>query len=230
MNSNPGNSALLQFHLRNPKFYCISLGSMWIRKNGVMEHRGAGAPGNAAGAGNRAGRAGLLFALLLVMALGDGCKKSAPPPSLLPLLPAPVETVARIHWLGIKRLASETNAANFMAIWNLAESKKLETQTLDRLAMGLVASNQVAATGKQSSVISDQSSVTSNQLSVISNHCQCTPFTPSPITSQPNQAPIPAHRRAALLRPLLDDLLQQESFVEVRQATNQPGEWPWPSG
>jgi hypothetical protein len=146
-------------------------------------------PGVAPGAGKPAGRAALLFALLLVVALGDGCKKSTPAPALLP--PAPVKTVARVRWLGKQRLTADTNAAFVMGIWNLEESKKLETQTLDRLAAGLVASNQVSVTGAQ-----------------------------SPITNRQSQIAGPA----SLLRPLLDDLLQQESFVEVRQATNQPGE------
>src|SRR5258706_10113215 len=43
------------------------------------------------------------------------------------------ETIARIHWLGMKQLAGETNATNFMAIWNLPESQKLEGKTLVKL-------------------------------------------------------------------------------------------------
>ena len=146
--------------------------------------------------GPRAGRAACVFALLLLVAAGGGCKKSASAPLVLP--PAPSETVARVHWLGKQRLAADTNAASVMEIWNLAESKALEAQTLDRMAVGLTASHQ-------SSVISNQLSVTGLQ---------------STITNQPPQLTGPA----ALLRPLLDDLVQQESYVEVRQATNQPGE------
>jgi hypothetical protein len=41
--------------------------------------------------------------------------------------------------------------------------------------------------------------------------------------SRPN-APTSLTGPAALLRPLLDDLLQQESFLEVREATNLPGD------
>ena len=153
--------------------------------------------------GTRAGRAACVFALLLLVTAGGGCKKSAPAPLVLP--PVPPETVARVHWLGKQRLAADTNAAFVMGIWNLAESKALEAQTLDRMAVGLTASHQ-------SSVISNQLAVVSNQLSVTGLQ--------STITNQPPQLTGPA----ALLRPLLDDLVQQESYVEVRQATNQPGE------
>jgi hypothetical protein len=147
--------------------------------------------------GKQTGRAALPLALLLLLAVGSGCKKSAPPAALL-LPPPPVETVARVHWLGKQRLAADTNAAFVMEIWTLAESKKLETQTLDRLAVGLLASNQLPVISNQLAVAGDQSPTTNRQ---------------SQITGP-----------ASLLRPLLDDLLQQESFVEVRQATNQPGE------
>ena len=158
---------------------------MWIRQNGVLGCCGA----EVSAAGKQTGRGTLFLALLFIAALAAGCNKPAPPAA--PLLPPPVETVARIHWLGMKRLAVETNAAFFMGIWNLAESKQLETQTLDRLAMGLVASNQLP-------VIDSQASST--------NH------------------PPPLIGLAAILRPLLEDLVQEESYLEVRQATNQPGD------
>ncbi len=101
------------------------------------------------------------------------------------LPPPPVETVARVHWLGKQSLAADTNAASIMAIWNLPESKALEAQTLARLAVGLFASNQLSAA-----------------------------VSPSSATNPPS----------TLLRPLLEDMLQQECYAEVRQATNQPGE------
>ena len=174
---------------------------MWIRENGVLECWSAEVLAGAHEAGYWAGRASAVFALLLLVALGGGCKKSAPAPSLLPPAPPALpETVARIRWLGKQRLAADTNAAFVMGIWNLPESKALEAQTLDRLAVGLLGGSRGAGTSNQSSVISNRGAVISNRLSVISN------------------------RESALLRPLLDDLLQQESFVEVRQATNQPGE------
>lgn len=117
------------------------------------------------------------LALTLVAFAGSGCKKSAPAPATT------VETtVARLHWLGKKQLATETNAANFMKIWDEPESAKVESQTLDKLALapwrlGLGNTNAT-------------------------------------LTNTP----------ARLLRPLLDDLVQQESYLEVRQPANPPGE------
>ena len=116
----------------------------------------------------------------LVIAAGAGCRKSepgqgAPPPGI-----SSVETVARVHWLGKKQLAAETNAAAFMEICNLPESAKLETQTLDKLALApwLLLKGDAATNG----------------------------------------APV------ALLRALLDDLVQAESYLEIRGVTNKPGE------
>jgi hypothetical protein len=137
---------------------------------------------------------GLLAAL--IGTLGGGCKKSAPAP--LVLNPAPVETVAAVHWLGKERLAADTNASFLMKIWSLPESKRLEAQTLDRLALGLLATNGAAVVGNQLSAADSKSAATNP---------------PPPLTGSP-----------ALLRPLLDDLLQQESFLEVREATNFPGD------
>ena len=94
------------------------------------------------------------------------------------------ETVARLHWLGKKRLEGETNAAFFMSVWNLPESTKLEAQTLDKLAVafaGFISGATNPALATNSSVV-------------------------------------------GLVRPLLDDLLKEECYFEVRSATNQPGE------
>ena len=69
-----------------------------------------------------------LFAAVVVLTFATGCKKSppAPPP------PAPSgDLLARIHWLGKDRLASETNAAVFMRIWQQPESARLQAQTLE---------------------------------------------------------------------------------------------------
>ncbi len=79
-------------------------------------------------------------------------------------------TVARIHWLGKTQLAAETNAAHFLSVWNLPESVRLESQTLDKLS-------RWAAGG-------------------------------------------PTNPATAALRPLLDDLVSAESYLEVRAATN----------
>jgi len=131
------------------------------------------------------------FGLVLLVALGAGlivgCRKSEPDVSTTPDQPAPVqptetltETVARLHWLGKKRLAAETNAAHLMSIWNLPESGKLGQQTLDKLSLApwRLLKGDLATNG-------------------------------APTT---------------LFRPLLDDLVQEESYLEVRNFTNQPGE------
>jgi hypothetical protein len=97
--------------------------------------------------------------------------------------PSAVQTIARLHWLGKKSLAAQTNAAGLMKLWNLAESAKLEAQTLDKLARALAR---------------------------------------SPAT---NRTPtLGAGLSTSLLRPLLEDLLCRESYLEVRQAAGKPCE------
>lgn len=87
------------------------------------------------------------------------------------------ETSSRLHWLGRRQLAAETNAARFMDIWKLPASARLEAQLLDKLAQ--------AAAARWSGA---------------------------------------TNIAAARLRPLLDDLVQAESYAEVRHATDQPGQ------
>jgi len=109
--------------------------------------------------------AGLLAAL--VVASGAGCKKSEPgAPAALPALSA--DTVARIHWLGKKRLGTDAGAYYFMRLWGLRETAQLEARTLDKLSVTL--------------------------------------------TNVPG----------ALLRPLFNDMVQAETYFEIRQTTNQP--------
>jgi hypothetical protein len=139
---------------------------------------------------------GLGLMAALIGALGWGCKKSTPAP--LVLHPPPVETVAAVHWLGKQRLAADTNAASVMAVWNLAESKALEVQTLNRLATGLLGAEGSQGFNNPVSASAGKSADTNP---------------PPQLTGPP-----------ALLRPLLADLLQQESFLEVREATNLPGD------
>jgi hypothetical protein len=117
--------------------------------------------------------------LLVVLIVGffAGCGKSAPSSSDSSRSPQPS---LRLHWLGKKQLAADTNATHFMDIWNLPESARLEAQTLEKLA---------AAPWRFWSTNSAGSN---------------TPTT--------------------LLRPLLDDLVQEESYLEVRSAPNQPTE------
>jgi hypothetical protein len=89
-------------------------------------------------------------------------------------------TIARIHWLGKKQIAAETNSAGLMRIWNEPESARLEAQTLDKLSTAPWRLFKHVATTNTAS--------------------------------------------AKLLRPLLDDCVLHESYLEIRCATNQPGE------
>jgi hypothetical protein len=134
-----------------------------------------------------------LILVWTIAALAIGCKKSSteqtgatptakPPPSQAA---ATAETVARIHWLGKRRLATETNAAAFMSIWALPESQKLEAQTLDKLAL---APWNVPREGTNTAAI------------------------------------VATNADSLLLRPLLEDLVQEECYLEIRAVTNQPAE------
>ena len=140
--------------------------------------------------------------MLLLLVSGGGCGKSAsdggPPQSLIPphrsLISNLSPTVAQLHWVGLEQIGRETNAANFLSVWNLPESRQLTAQTLDKLALALGG-------------WSPATNVTSHT-SLVTNY----------------QSLVTSHPVAARLRPLLEDLLQAESYVELRQATNQPGE------
>ncbi len=138
--------------------------------------------------------AALLVGALIAVAAA-GCNKSEPGPST-PAVPATAlkaaaptaslgEPVLRLHWLGKRRLAADTNAAGLMRVWDLPASTNLEAQTLEKIALApwrvlRGPSNQVSA-----------------------------------ITHPPSPNPF---------RPLADDLLQEESFLEVRAVTNQPAQ------
>jgi hypothetical protein len=137
----------------------------------------------------------IVLVSLSVAALSTGCRKSPPAETAPASQPVASKTEvsgaqpttdgaskpgdaipSRFHWLGKKRVAAETNARSLMAVWSLAESVKLEQQTLDKLSRA--------------------------------------PW----LKSQPgNNA-----NASALLRPVLDDVLQEESYLEMRHATNQP--------
>jgi hypothetical protein len=129
--------------------------------------------------------------LILIGTVGQlaiGCKKSSPQqttenPTAQPQTPPPTakaETVARVHWLGKRRLATETNAALFMSIWGLPESQKLEGQTLDKLAL---APWNLPREG-------------TNTASIVATNAN-----------------------SLLLRPLLEDLVQEECYLEIRGNT-----------
>jgi hypothetical protein len=127
----------------------------------------------------------LYLVVALLLALQAGCKKSEPEKKSESLRAqsqnytnsASGELIARIHWLGKKRIAADPNAAAFITIWNLPESQKLENQTLDKLALA--------------------------------------PWD-LPRSGTNLAATIATNTASALLRPLLDDLLQEESYLEIR--------------
>lgn len=140
-----------------------------------------------------------LLGALALAALVGGCKKSdqaQSPPSTPPKPQAPSEVIARLHWLGKKRLGSETNAAFFMGIWNQPDSTNVEAFVLDKLAL---APWRDWNSNAPASVLHARSTADFDHL----------------VASQP---------AAARLRPILQDLVDEESYLEIRQATNQPGE------
>src|ERR1035438_10248973 len=161
----------------------------------------------------------------LLVALGGGCGKSTPEAGAaarqpIPLKPQPpAEIVARVHWIGMKELAAETNAGSFLKMWNLPETAKLERQTLDKLALALVGATvlesnyEAVASGRLTSTAANQEPGRTNQL-LLSN-----PQSPASAL----QSAISQHLSTNCFRPLLDDLVNEESYLEVRQATNQPG-------
>jgi hypothetical protein len=71
---------------------------------------------------------------LLLITLGNGCQKSPPAKFSAPPLPLSQDTVARVHWVGKRRLGVEASAYYLMRIWELPNSKQLENETLNKLA------------------------------------------------------------------------------------------------
>lgn len=81
---------------------------------------------------------GLAWVAALLLGAGAGCSKSTPSAPEAPrdagAAPAPVEILARLHWLGKERVAADTNSTRLMQIWAEPESAFLEARTLDKLA------------------------------------------------------------------------------------------------
>lgn len=119
-----------------------------------------------------------VIAWLLVFAAIFGCGKSSNGPASTPASAAPVldsavpGTVLRIHWLGRNAIAADRNATNVLKLWDLPESVRLQSQTLEKLS---------AAPWRF-------------------------------LLGQTNPA------SANLVRPLLDDVVAQECYLEVRKA------------
>jgi hypothetical protein len=164
---------------------------------------------------------------MLILASVSGCKKSASegdhPKSTVnsrpsTLIPQPSTTLARVHWLGKRRIAAQTNSTYFMSLWNMPEAARLETQTLDKLALAMVGdqaeearfsgiSNQAPVATSQPAGSRKQKAEGTNQTGVLVN--------------RKSQIINP---QALLLRPLLDDLVREECYLEIQQVTNQPAE------
>src|SRR5882757_178588 len=59
---------------------------------------------------------------------------------LLPFLFLPpssarsAEILARVHWQGMKQISADTNATNFMSVWQLPPTAALLAQTFDKLS------------------------------------------------------------------------------------------------
>lgn len=141
--------------------------------------------------------------VVLFAGLSAGCRKSEsasnrPASPVATPAPPPMETIAQVHWLGLKRIARETNATTFMQIWNLPESMKLRQQTLDKLARA----PWRLETGGQRPEVEGQ----------------------RPEGGDPNASSRLDGRSSTLLRPLLKDVAQEESFLEIQQTPHQPGE------
>src|SRR5882757_790200 len=68
------------------------------------------------------------FALLGTLLLPAGW-----PRPLLAAAPA-TGTVMRVHWQGMQQISADTNAANFMSVWQLPATAALLAQTFDKLS------------------------------------------------------------------------------------------------
>jgi hypothetical protein len=118
----------------------------------------------------------------LLIASGTGCKKAETYKPPLPLAPAALspDTVIRVHWLGKRHLGVTAGAFYLTRLWELPDTKRLESQTLEKLSSlpWRIAAGDAAA----------------------------------------QNAPPP------LLRPLMDDLVREECYFEIRQAPGRPQE------
>jgi len=167
--------------------------------------------------GGRAPRPAVVWAFCLVLGLLPGCKKSetpAEPKAAGTNAAAPAkagtpnvsQAIARLHWSGKKKLAADPNSAYLMTIWNLPESAKLEAQTLNKLAIApwLATLSNPPSSGSAGSA------------------------SPPAITNYDEI--VAAHPAASLLRPLLEDLLQEEWQMEVKSPRAQSGGTDSPTG
>lgn len=126
----------------------------------------------------------LISSTSLLLAVVAGCNRpdiseQAAPPIYVPP-PASPDTVARVHWLGKYRLAISASAYYVMRLWQLPETRKVQEQTVEKLATAPWRLAQGEAAVKK--------------------------------------API------ALLQSLFDDVIEDESYFEIRHTTNHQSE------
>jgi hypothetical protein len=84
-----------------------------------------------------AGRFAGVLVIAFCVCAASGCKKSATDRTGSDRAEAEGNSteLASVHWLGTKRIAADTNAAQLVRLWNLPESRRLVSQTLDKLAL-----------------------------------------------------------------------------------------------
>lgn len=78
----------------------------------------------------------LSFSVCFLLTFGIGCQKHQSSKSASPAPPYPLsnDTVARVHWIGKKRLEVDAGAYYLSRIWQMPASTQLQTQTLNKLS------------------------------------------------------------------------------------------------
>jgi hypothetical protein len=112
----------------------------------------------------------------LAFALITGCGKEGNQSPAVPPASSSLDRIAHIHWLGKRLLNLDFNAFTVSRLWALPNTKPLQAQTTEKLAVNLW------------------------------------PM----LLAKPPAHPIPA----AVLGPMLEDLINEESFLELRLPTN----------
>ena len=144
---------------------------------------------------------GFYAILALTVGFAAGCKKSAPeqtPPP--PTQASPIEkgdSRARIHWLGSREIERQTNATTFLSVWKLPESRMIQTQLVERLALALTGQTPLTNPAYSPRVSATNTPVQARFL-------------------------VPDGTPAAALRPLFTDAIENESYLEISGTAAQP--------
>jgi len=131
---------------------------------------------------------------MLAMTLGVGCDRPRTPSApaaadLPPRLPA-----ARVHWIGKSQITNDLRGLGVTRIWRLPESLQIEARVLDKLA---------ATIGRPEAGSAGQASTGGGDTS------------PSAAGTTGLLAAAVAQLSSQNLRPMLEDLVQSEFFLEV---------------